>query len=275
MSISNLGQRVLVAIFGIPLILSALYMGQWFLVGLIFIINLVSLYEFYRMAQIKGAKPQVVPAMLIGGSIPVFVYLKGLSIIGPLLIAASILFLLIELFRSRPNASFNVATSLMGLIYPSTFLTFLISIREFPKSADIPYEHAGLLLIGFMAIIWICDTAAYFLGRAIGKHKLHERISPKKTIEGGVAGFVGAIVTALLFQYLFPMVLTKAQAVMLGAGIGIFGQIGDLVESIFKRDAGIKDSSAILPGHGGFLDRFDAPMFLAPLLYYFLAYAVY
>ncbi|MBN2011173.1 phosphatidate cytidylyltransferase [candidate division KSB1 bacterium] len=270
MNISNLGRRALVALFGIPLIVSCLYLGGWFLVALVLIINSVSQFEFYKLAKLKAAHPIQIPAMIIGFFIPILFYLKGLPSLAPYLALTFVILFIFELFRTRPNALLNVATTVMGIIYPVVFFSFFILIREFPKTADIPYVNGGLFIIAFVVIIWICDTAAYFVGRMIGKHKLYYRISPNKTIEGAIAGFIGAILTALLFFWLFPEVVTLKQALILGAGLGIFSQLGDLVESAFKRDAGVKDSSAILPGHGGFLDRFDAPIISAPLIYFCL-----
>ncbi|HHE54472.1 MAG TPA: phosphatidate cytidylyltransferase, partial [Caldithrix abyssi] len=120
--------------------------------------------------------------------------------------------------------------------------------------------------------IWICDTFAYFLGKQFGKHRLFERVSPKKSWEGAVAGLVGALLTYLLVYFLQIIPITIYVAIVGGLIVGIVGQFGDLVESWFKRDAKVKDSSNLLPGHGGILDRFDSVMFssVAFLALYFI-----
>jgi len=266
----NLAQRVFVAIFGIPLILSSLYFGGYPLLCLVLIINTVSQYEFYKLAEKKGTYPLKSAGLLFGISVPFLFYYKGISILAWLLIGSLLIVLLIELFRNKQNALQNVAVTFFGIVYPTIFFSFVILIREISKRADILNEQGGILLIAVFIIIWICDTAAFFVGKAVGKHKLYERISPHKTMEGGIAGFIGAIVTAYIFYLLYPQLLSLYHFLIIGTIVGIFSQIGDLVESLFKRDALVKDSSAILPGHGGFMDRFDAPIFLAPLIYFYL-----
>ena len=117
-----------------------------------------------------------------------------------------------------------------------------------------------------LIMIWICDTFAYMFGILFGKHKLYEQVSPNKTIEGAVAGLVGSVLTVIIVKALGIIPMDWLSAIILGLTVGTFGQMGDLVESWFKRDAGVKDSSAILPGHGGMLDRFDSLLFLSPSL---------
>jgi phosphatidate cytidylyltransferase len=203
--------------------------------------------------------------------------------------------LLFELFRNTPGALLNVATTVFGVLYVSFFMGSLIGIRELFVPADFPvYAHfqstglsippevvsqidrwGGYTVIAILATIWVCDSAAYFIGRSLGRHKLFERVSPKKTIEGALAGFLFSLAAFLLAKFLVLPYLTWMQALVCGAIIGTFGQLGDLAESLLKRDAGVKDSSTILPGHGGILDRFDSLMFVSPLLYLYLDFLVF
>jgi phosphatidate cytidylyltransferase len=122
--------------------------------------------------------------------------------------------------------------------------------------------------------IWICDTAAYFGGLSMGKHRLFLRVSPKKSWEGAVWGFAGAVATMVLFQYTLLPYLAFHQAIIMGVIIGIFGQVGDLIESLLKRDADVKDSSGLLPGHGGVLDRFDSLIYVSPILYLYIDFII-
>lgn len=121
-----------------------------------------------------------------------------------------------------------------------------------------------------MVSIWICDSAAFFLGTAFGKHKLFPRVSPNKSWEGAIAGFIFAIITMITAKALLLNELTLIDSLIVGIIVGSIGQLGDLVESLFKRDAGVKDSSALIPGHGGILDRFDSLLLTAPAVYIYL-----
>lgn len=212
-----------------------------------------------------------------------------------LLLAAVPVMLIVELFRGRPNALMNVAVTIMGAMYVSAFFGSLVGLRELFVPADFPvyahfpdagpfvseeiasmiYRWGAWTVLTIFASIWICDSAAYFAGRAFGKHKLFERVSPKKTWEGAIAGFLGAIAAFLVMQALVLPYLTVVQALICGMIVGIFGQLGDLVESLLKRDAGVKDSSSLIPGHGGVLDRFDSILFVSPLLFLYLDFIVF
>lgn len=203
--------------------------------------------------------------------------------------------LLIELFRNRPSPLVNIATTLLGVLYVPLFLGTLIGLRElyvpsdFPVYAHFPtsgpsvpetvretiYSWGGMTVVGIFVSIWACDSAAYFAGRWWGRAKLLERVSPKKTVEGAVAGFIVAVGAFLLVRALFLPYLSVPHALVCGSIIGIFGQMGDLVESLMKRDAGVKDSSAVIPGHGGLLDRFDSLIFVSPLLFLYLDFVVF
>jgi phosphatidate cytidylyltransferase len=203
--------------------------------------------------------------------------------------------LVVELFRNRPGPMQNIAVTLLGVVYVAFFLGTLVGLRELfvwpdfpvyahfeingagvpPAVAETIYGWGGLTVISLFAAIWICDSAAYFAGLSFGRHKLLERVSPKKTWEGAMAGGIAAILAFVAARALFLPYMSLTTAVVCGLIVGVFGQIGDLVESLLKRDAGVKDSSALIPGHGGVLDRFDSLMFAAPLVYLYLDFVVF
>ncbi len=205
------------------------------------------------------------------------------------------LLLAVELFRNRGSAMLNIAATIFGSMYVSLFFGSLIGIRELFVPEDFPvYAHfsitgvavgeeavatidrwGGWTVVVLFASIWACDSAAYFAGRAMGRHKLFVRVSPNKTWEGAVAGLLFAVGTFLLGKALLLPYLTPGQAVICGLIVGLFGQLGDLVESLLKRDAGVKDSSTLIPGHGGVLDRFDSLMYISPLFYFYLDFVVF
>ena len=182
-----------------------------------------------------------------------------------------IFFTLSELTKNKPNALANIGVGILGVMYIGLFSTSLIGIRElYPES--IVYGRGGALVVGLLVTIWLCDSAAYFIGSAYGKHKLFPRVSPKKSWEGAIAGFVFSILSMIVLKEFYIEFLSLTNAIIIGALIGSVGQVGDLIESLFKRDSGVKDSSSLIPGHGGVFDRFDSLLFTAPFVYLYLVY---
>lgn len=313
---SNLAQRVAVALVAIPLMVIVTLAGGWYFFAMVLLISTLGLHEFYSLAEKKGAHPQVATGMLFGASILcVFIWERLKTLIVSMAIAAGYqipmptmaqLFLILcllfipvmmclELLRNKGSALYNLSATLFGVLYVSFFLGTLIGLRELfipqdfpywlhlevtgidlpPEAVEKIYGWGGLTILTLFVSIWVCDSLAYFTGSAIGRHKLFPRVSPNKTWEGAVAGYVGAIGIFLLAQaYVLPY-MSVANAVVCGSIVGIFGQIGDLAESLLKRDAGIKDSSALIPGHGGVLDRFDSMTFVSPLIFYYLDFVVF
>ncbi|HYQ86590.1 MAG TPA: phosphatidate cytidylyltransferase [Bacteroidota bacterium] len=211
-----------------------------------------------------------------------------LLIITLLLVVAGVS--LIELFRNDGSALLNLSATMFGLLYISLFMGTFIGIREMflpldfpmlryftsessftdPASIALVYRWGGYTAISVFATIWVCDSAAFHVGSAIGRHKLFPRVSPNKSWEGAIAGFIFAVAAAIAAKYIVLEFLTLGAAVIIGSIVGVFGQMGDLIESLFKRDAGTKDSSRLIPGHGGALDRFDSLLLVAPLVYLYL-----
>lgn len=234
--------------------------------------------------------------------LPMFIDKGGISLLTKLQLFITLYFLAlvvvltIELFRNKGSVILNAASTMMGMAYIGVFLGTLIGIRElfgmeFPISLAMAhanglspmaddavrattYAWGGWTIIAIFASLWMCDTMAYFGGMTMGRHKLFVRVSPNKTWEGAVWGFFGSVITMLVMRSLVLPYVAVHQAVVLGLIIGIFGQIGDLVESAMKRDAGVKDSSSLIPGHGGILDRFDSLIFTAPILYLYIDFVV-
>jgi phosphatidate cytidylyltransferase len=197
----------------------------------------------------------------------------------------------IELFRRKGSPIVNIAATISGVLIISLCFSTLIFLRElFPFGFPFHKYYAttfvdsqqlaqinqwgGFTVIAVFASIWMCDTAAYFGGTKYGKHLLFEQVSPKKTWEGAVFGFVFAVLTMLAAKMLVLGYLTYQHALIIGALIGVFGQIGDLIESRFKRDAAVKDSSSLIPGHGGMYDRFDSLVYISPIVYLYVNFVV-
>ncbi len=234
--------------------------------------------------------------------LPFFINSGGISLLMKLQLFLTALFLfltlvlVVELFRNKGSIFLNAGFTIFGVMYVGIFLASLTGIRElfgaefpyhlaiqfFPDSSALSdaalhattYTWGGLTIIAILVSIWMCDTAAYFGGLSMGKHKLFPRVSPNKSWEGAVWGFIGALITMIIFQYYFLPYLKVHQAIIIGVIIGVFGQIGDLIESLLKRDAGVKDSSGLIPGHGGILDRFDSLIFVSPILYLYIDFVI-
>ena len=179
---------------------------------------------------------------------------------------------MIELFRNKGSVVNNLGASFLGILYIGLFSSALIAIREFYPNINDLYDRGGYVIISMLTTIWVCDSAAFFGGTALGKHKLFPRISPNKSWEGALFGFVFAILTMFLAKLVVLDFLSWSNVIVLGIIIGIIGQLGDLVESSIKRDASVKDSSSIIPGHGGIFDRFDSLLFSAPAVWLYLKY---
>lgn len=258
-------------------------------------VSAVALHEFYRLAAAKGAKPMVALGLFAGFAINLSFFL-GLASQPPLVVTVLLItviaFGLRELFRNEGSAILNLSTTLLGVVYISLFFGTFIGIRQlfvagsFPAArflstgssvsdAQVAHQiHAwgGYMVISVFATIWICDSAAFHVGAPWGKHKLFPRVSPNKSWEGAIAGLVFAILAAVGAKFLLLPFLPLSGAIFMGVVVGTIGQLGDLTESLLKRDAGVKDSSALIPGHGGAFDRFDSVLLVAPCVYLYLDY---
>jgi phosphatidate cytidylyltransferase len=269
--VKELTKRISVAIWGIPLLLILSYLGGYYFLGLIIVINGMTLFEFFSIYEKKQIYAYRWLAILSGTVFLILIFHNLLLEVTLVNSFGIILILLFLLRKQKGVATSNMAFTVAGLLYISGFLAAMLYLRshfnEFiPNQVDGVAYAGGRFLIILWISIWICDTAAYFGGKTLGKHKLAPIISPNKTIEGGIFGLLFGIFTfVLLGMVLLPQL--KAEYLWIsGAIVGLFGQLGDLVESRFKRDVGVKDTSAILPGHGGFLDRFDSFIFVSPFL---------
>jgi phosphatidate cytidylyltransferase len=267
-------KRILTALVALPILLYTVWSQiPYFFVGLATIAALLALGEFYNIAARIGSRAHIVPgygaALLV---MACFVADMSAGIVA-VMAALALVSLSIELATAKElNKTLGVvAATLMGVIYVVLLAGYLVGVRMIPDTfTAMPVPHlAAKLLTMFFAMVMLTDTGAYYTGRSLGRHKLAPRISPGKTIEGAVGGFIATMLTGPLCHYTFFPEIPLLQAMLLGAAIGLVGQVGDLAESMLKRGANVKDSSNLLPGHGGMLDRVDSILFCAPLLYYY------
>jgi phosphatidate cytidylyltransferase len=250
---------------------------SFFLAGLIMLAG--SMYEYYRIIGNSGVRPQMIPGMITGITGYVLatlsaagkIQLKYLLLILPMLAVMMI----IELYRKQEKPFDALSHTFFPLIYT------VIPLSLFPFSA---YNHEGLktliphgniifspgIVVGFFLLIWANDTGAYLIGATLGKHRLFERISPKKSWEGFIGGVVLAVVVSWLLSGWLG-VISPVKWAIIALIVSIIGTYGDLVESMLKRSTGIKDSGNIMPGHGGFLDRFDSTVMAFPIIFLFIS----
>jgi phosphatidate cytidylyltransferase len=264
---SNLLKRVLVGAFGVPFLLFAAIHSGWPLYATIVLLQAGALWEWLRLGRAQGAKPNSVGIAIAVVGLDAFVFTHGRpEAVAGSVIALSVMLLLDVIRRvRRPLRDLSAAMFFVGYVAVPFALW---SVLHVPPGAK-RWEPMGPLA-GLFVATWVCDTAAYFIGKSFGRHKLDVAASPNKTVEGFVAGLVfGALVLPVLaaFKLVYPSTLDY---VILPLIVGLAGQMGDLLESLLKREAQLKDTSAILPGHGGVLDRFDSLILSSPLLFAYL-----
>lgn len=274
---SDLTRRVLFALVGAPLTVALIYIGGWVFAAALGAVAAIGAWELLRMARAGGAEPLEVPGIVLAAAIPLAVHASYLGVFNVTLTAAVLVFLSLLAaviwargVERKPLVSFSV--TLAAIIYPS-LVAYMYPLRYHEYAVG---ALAGTILVMFpVAVTWATDTGAYAFGRMLGKHKLIPAVSPAKTIEGAIGGLLVAIVGAWLYSHFLlrpfaQLGLSPTGLVIFGISIGIVGQLGDLAESLLKRDAGVKDSSKLLPGHGGILDRFDSLLFVLPVAYLLL-----
>jgi phosphatidate cytidylyltransferase len=266
MKISNTATRVLVSVLTIPVILSASYFGGLFFLLFVAFIGCAAFYEFCGMVKNKNAFTGTFIGMLSVLAIIIDAYFKFFDFKTTTILIVVVLFLY-ELFRNKESAIFNIGSTLIGIFYIGLFSSTIVEIREY---FIFDYTSGGYLIISMFASIWVCDSAAFFVGKAFGKHRLFLRVSPKKSWEGAVAGFISSVLMMIAAKYIILKFLSLSDSIIIGIIVGILGQVGDLIESLLKRDCGVKDSSNIIPGHGGVFDRFDSLLYSAPVVYLYL-----
>ncbi len=265
----KLAKRVGVAVIGIPLIIFVSLYGKILFLVFTAAIGVLAYYEFSKMAGNRRYYANKIIGLLCVLALIVNEYIRIIDF-SVLTVIIVLLLLIFELFRNKESAIANLGASLIGVFYVGLFTSALVNLREFYGPSGFTYNQGGYLILSLFVSIWLCDSAAYFLGTALGNNKLMPRVSPNKSWEGALAGFIFSIVTMLACKPIFADFLEWRDAIVIGLIVGTFGQVGDLVESLLKRDAHVKDSSSIIPGHGGILDRFDSLLFTAPIVYLYL-----
>jgi phosphatidate cytidylyltransferase len=283
---SNFRARTITGLSMVFVLLAALWFSGWVFAAIFLVITILTLREFYGLITHENFHPQknygtmagmlIYVAAVIINLMPASCRLSDhewLSFI-PFLIPFPLFFLsfVIEIYRNKPNPFLNIAMTILGFFYIALPFSMLI---YFARPDMLHFHGMPVILTGFFGFTWIYDTVAYLYGKQFGKHKFFERISPKKTWEGTIAGAFATFIFAVGFYFLVPG-LTLTDWLALAFIVVFFGTHGDLAESLLKRSLNMKDSGTILPGHGGLLDRFDTMLISAPFvfLYFFFHYPI-
>ena len=282
---SNLSQRIIFGVLGAVLLLGSVWFSAWTFALLFAVVQARMLVEFYRMMRQAGYKPAamlgVVISLLLFVSVAALTefrtltnqavplaeadlgYLRNAAV--GLIVLLPVLLILREMYSwpraNQPFAPFsNVGVALLGLLYVSLPMS-LLTLLAFSGPGGYDYRRVFALLF----LVWASDIGAYAAGKTLGKHKLAPKISPGKTWEGAIGGFVFTLLVGAALGWLLPELSLPYRLVVAGV-VAVFGPLGDLAESMLKRSVGVKDSGRIMPGHGGLLDRFDAFLFILPVL---------
>jgi len=268
-----LKHRIITAAVGVPLIILAIWFGNpwpWFTL-LIAMAALAGTYEFYHMANFDRLEPLLYLGLLCSLALVLSPHYRSPNVL-PTVITTTMLVSLIYLLcrPAREKAFHKWAWTIAGALYVGWMLSYWLSLRGLEDGRSWVY----------LAILttFANDTGAFFIGRATGKHKLAPTISEGKTREGAIGGLIcavlGALLIATVLNLISPFDSKYWQIILIGFIIGLFAQLGDLVESLLKRNMGVKESGNLLPGHGGVLDRFDSLIFVGAVVYYFVIWVV-
>ncbi len=261
-------KRILTALVIVPVLVAVIgYAPAYCFLLLVAIAATLALDEFFSIASKSGLEVFRLPGHLCSVLLLAsFYFSPGNTRFSFLvLVSAGLLFLSLGLNRANPLAGVlsGASATLLGVVYISGTLGLMVALRL----AETHWGAGSQWIFFLLVVVWFGDTGAYYLGRALGRHPLATRISPKKTVEGAIGGVLGNLLAAMVGKQLLLPAAPLSRLVLLSVALGLVSQIGDLAESALKRGAGVKDSSNLLPGHGGMLDRIDGVLFASPLIY--------
>jgi phosphatidate cytidylyltransferase len=268
--------RIASGVVFVPILILLARVGGFAFWSLIALQVAFGLIEFYRMMRGRGLKPYRRLGVGSGLALLWICLRPDVPHVGFLLTAVLMLVLALELRRPEARQRVeDIAVTCFGVLYVGWLSAHLVLLRELPWRAGTGYaDGASYVLLAFF-VTWSCDAGAFAIGTLFGRIRPWRAISPRKSLEGAIGGFSFALLAAFIARVWFAPFLALRDAAAVGLLVGVFAQVGDLVESLIKRDARHGDSSDLIPGHGGVLDRFDSLYFAAPAVYYYLAVVVF
>lgn len=265
----ELALRASTGLIFLVIVIGGIIWSPYSLASLFYIVGLLGMLEYYSIAKIGGVHPQTFLGVVTASVLYLCIELVKLQVFPTYIVSLSIPFFVAifirELYRKRPDPFNNIGHTLIGIVYVMAPLA-LLNVFTYEELA---VEYKPEVVLGFFILLWLNDTGAYIFGRLFGKRKLFERISPKKTMEGALGGGALAMIGAIVIAT-YTDDLGIVHWLVLGIIIVFSATMGDLVESMLKRGARVKDSSNLLPGHGGILDRFDGVLLASPMVFTYL-----
>ncbi|MCC6348021.1 MAG: phosphatidate cytidylyltransferase [Candidatus Eisenbacteria bacterium] len=278
----SLRLRVASGVLFVPLLILLATAGGLVFLGFVMLQVAIGLNEFYAMMRAKGLRPKALLGFASALGLLAIVYRPHTPNVAFLATAVLLLLLAVALRHpERRGIVEGMAVTVFGVLYVGWLSAHFVLLRELPWRAGLDYGDGAKLVLFAFLVTWSCDTGAYLVGRWLGRTRPWGAISPRKSLEGSAGGFVFALAASLIGSRTFMhgasgiAWLGTVDALAVGALVGICGQVGDLVESLLKRDSLSGDSSDFIPGHGGILDRFDSLYFGAPLVYWYLRVVVF
>jgi phosphatidate cytidylyltransferase len=258
-----LGKRILSAAILIPVVLGVIYYGGWALFACVLLVALLATYEYAHLVRQEGTPPALLAALVLVALLTSDAQWPSLGLIYWVITFGPLFLLTVQVFRGNaPGSLATWALTVAGSLYIGYSLSYVIRLR----SMDPRGFWVMLALVG----TWICDSGAYFVGVRWGRRRFFPAISPKKSWEGALGGLVSGVLSVMLLaRWIFGLDLLRGM--LLGVLLVLGATFGDLAESVIKRQVGVKDSSQLIPGHGGMLDRVDSLLFVLPIVYMFLA----
>ena len=281
MALNNFTQRLLTGIGFISVLLTGIVFSPYLFYFVFALITMLALYEFFSLGKKMKVESMLISNMIVGFSFFTINFLFAANVINAywfvIFLPVWVMLVVFELYRRTTYPMLNIAYSLAGffiIVIPFSLFSYLIFpgliIKEtdiFVSLSDLPVNFDNRLVLAFFLLLWSNDTFAYLFGVQFGKHRLFERISPKKSWEGFFGGLMMTIIMSLILSKFFSF-YEAPFAILSAVTVSVFGTLGDLVESMFKRSIDVKDSGKLLPGHGGILDRFDGVILASPMIFF-------
>ncbi len=261
--------RISTGLIFLIIVIGCIVWNPYSLASLFYVVGILGMLEYYNIAKIGGVHPQTITGILTASTLYISIELVKLQVMPLYVVSLAIPFFIsifiYELLRKRPNPFTNIGHTIIGIIYVMAPFA-LLNVFTFEEIVN---EYQPEVVLGFFVLLWLNDTGAYVFGKLLGKHKLFPRISPKKTWEGAIGGGIAALCGAIAIAA-YTDDLALVHWMVLGVLIVVSATFGDLVESLLNRSAQVKDSSNLLPGHGGILDRFDGVLLASPIVFTYL-----